>query len=108
MAQRKISNYFALKPITSSSNDKSNEIISNIKQEPEVEFIGLLPQFQPDKTLLGNFKVKTEKDEKKKVECKICLKLIRGRINLQQHLLTILLLKISHQFFNLTHRAIHL
>jgi uncharacterized Zn-finger protein len=74
MAQRKILNYFALKPNKSTSDDKSNEIVLNIKQEPEVEFIGLLPQFQPDKTLLGNFKVKTETNQKKKknVKCKIC------------------------------------
>jgi KRAB domain-containing zinc finger protein len=125
MAQPKISNYFALKPKPSASDDKSNEIVSNIKQEPEVEFIALLPQFQPDKTLLGNFKVKTEKDENTKVkykkdlvpqyknyrmkqqeadqtkenlkdheesetfECDICLKVLKDRIKLKEHILTI-------------------
>jgi hypothetical protein len=35
--------------------------------------------------LLGNFKVKSEKDEKKKVKCKICCKEINASIRELSH-----------------------
>jgi hypothetical protein len=71
-------------------------IINNIKQEPEVEFLQILPSFNPQKTLGGKFikvekedqEEKTEKTEKPQsnFECDLCNKTYPRKMNLGSHL----------------------
>jgi hypothetical protein len=59
---------------------KMNEIIVNVKQVFEAEYLVMLERFQPEKTLGGEFiEAKTEKQEEidenekeREFECKIC------------------------------------
>lgn len=89
MSQRKISSYFLTKQDKSAS--KRNELnLTDIKQEPPAEFLCVLPAFNHDRTLFGDFKVKTEKEKQKtsqpKFECTVCSKKFSVKSNLHRHL----------------------
>lgn len=98
MFQPKISSFIKKLTVRGEINEKTvndgtikiakDEILKNFKQEPSVEFLVLLPAYQPNRRLLGNVEVKTEiNDDSEKSElnenkkgkrkkCPICQKLL--------------------------------
>lgn len=85
MSQRKISSFFSSKPKENVREDRSEvEVRQDIKEEPEVEFVCVLPPLDQDRTLLGILKVKTEQNiatekinsifQSTHVKCRFCLK----------------------------------
>jgi C2H2-type zinc finger len=94
MSQRKITNFFSTNrdktacneiDVSTIKQEKCEEVLQNIKEEPPKEFLCILPNYQPQMTLSGNFKVKTEvktemkdnenkkKESEKLKNCPICL-----------------------------------
>jgi scratch len=77
--------------------EENKKIVNNIKEEPPVEFLCLLPEYRVEQTLLGEFKVKKEekvenfdnekskgvKVSKTRVKCSICsLELLKASLRM--------------------------
>lgn len=125
MAQKKISNYFSSK-CKDTFNDESQgikdlenkkkqtntvpevisqnqsvEAVQTIKQEKQIEFVCVLPAYNPDKLLSGTFKVKMEankvenlpkyhrkknkKTKTKQLKCGVCNKELKSLDTLKRH-----------------------
>jgi DNA-directed RNA polymerase subunit RPC12/RpoP len=62
------------------------DVINNIKEEPFNEFVCILPPFDPNRRLLGDFQVKSEFDEEEiDLKCYVCHKTFGYLKSLNDH-----------------------